>query len=124
MLILLLATSTVPVPFGTKLIFVFVPPAVKVKAPVPVIEPFEVPVPPLATANCPVHPNVKDAAFIKAVDEEPPKVNVTLVSSVLVRAAPEGIWLVKANVPVLSGIVIVFVLEVGVHVNTPFTPAL
>ena len=50
-MILLLATSTVPVPLGTRLIFVFVPPAVNVKAPVPVIEPVAVPVPPLVTGR-------------------------------------------------------------------------
>jgi hypothetical protein len=38
------------VPFGTRFTFVSVPPAVKVSAPVPVIEPVEVPVPPLPTA--------------------------------------------------------------------------
>ena len=46
-MILLLDTSTVPVPFGTKFIFVLVPPAVKVREPDPVIEPVVEPVPPL-----------------------------------------------------------------------------
>ena len=47
LVILLLDTSTVPVPFGTKLIFVLVPPAVNVREPDPVIEPVVEPVPPL-----------------------------------------------------------------------------
>ena len=36
----------------------------------------------------PVHPTVMDVALNKAVSGVPPKVNVTFVSSVLVRAAP------------------------------------
>ena len=47
----------------------------------------EFPVPPRPTANVPVHPNVNDAAFSNAVLALPPRVNVTLVSSVFVRAA-------------------------------------
>ena len=52
-------------------------PAVKVPAPVP----------PLETDSVPVQPKVNDAAFNKAVLALPPRVNVTLVSSVFVRAA-------------------------------------
>jgi len=59
-------------------------------APLPITRPVKVlaPVPPLATANCPVQPRVKLAALSKAVVDEAPKVRVTLVSSVLVKAAP------------------------------------
>ena len=44
--------------------------------------------PPRVTASCPVQPNVNDAALSSAVDGVPPKVKVTLVSSVFVNAAP------------------------------------
>ena len=47
------------------------------------------PAPPLDFANVPVHPNVTEAAFTKAVEADPPKVRVTFVSSVLVKAAPD-----------------------------------
>ena len=46
------------------------------------------PVPPLELASCPVHPAVIDVAARSAVVGVPPKVSVTLVSSVLVSAAP------------------------------------
>jgi len=48
----------------------------------------EAPVPPLATESCPVQPSVRLAARRRAVVGVPPKVRVTLVSSVLVKAAP------------------------------------
>ena len=51
LVILLLDTSTVPVPFGTRFILVFVPPAVNVRAPVPVMDPVAVPVPPDVTGK-------------------------------------------------------------------------
>ena len=44
-------TSIVPVPVATRLTFWLLPPAVNVNAPVPVIDPVEVPVPPYATAT-------------------------------------------------------------------------
>ena len=50
------------------------------------------PVPPRVVANVPVHPRVNDAAFNKAVLALPPRVNVTLVSSVFVRAAGAFHW--------------------------------
>lgn len=57
--ILFEATSTVPDPCGTKLIPLLDPLAVNVRAPVPVIDPVAVPVPPLATGRIPVTPEVK-----------------------------------------------------------------
>src|SRR5690606_26515838 len=53
----------------------------------PVIE--ETPVPPLLTAKVPVHPAVIETDFNNAVEGVPPRVNVTFVSSVLVRAPAE-----------------------------------
>ena len=50
------------------------------------------PVPPRVVASVPVQPNVSEAAFNKAVDALPPKVSVTLVSSVFVRAAGAFHW--------------------------------
>ena len=47
----MLETFTVPLPFGTRLIFVLVPPAVNVSAPVPVIDPLFDPVPPFVTES-------------------------------------------------------------------------
>ena len=77
----MLATSTVPLPLGTRLIFVFVPPAVNVNAPVPVIEPVAVPVPPEVTGNAvvkvtvPVTANV-DLNVTAPVTPKPPVTSV------------------------------------------------
>jgi hypothetical protein len=46
------------------------------------------PVPPRAIESVPVQPSVSELAWSNAVAGVPPKVRVTLVSSVLVRAAP------------------------------------
>ena len=56
------------------------------------------PVPPRDTANCPDHPAVIEVACKSAVAGVPPNVNVTLVSSTLVKAAGLGSWEVVASV--------------------------
>jgi hypothetical protein len=63
-------------------------------------------VPPRATESVPDQPKVNDVAASNAVEGAPPSVNVTLVSSALVSAAPLLMSLagmvaeaVKAEVP-------------------------
>lgn len=53
-----------------------------------VFAPLLTPLPPLAPDNVPDHPTVIEAACKSAVVGDPPRVNVTLVSSVFVNAAP------------------------------------
>jgi hypothetical protein len=64
------------------------PLVVKFPARVRALVPLFTPVPPLAGDNVPVQPAVIDVARSSAVDGEPPRVNVTLVSSIFVRVAP------------------------------------
>ena len=63
-------TSTVPEPCGTKLMLVFEPPDVNVNAPVPVMDPVLVPVPPFATGRISVTPVVKGnpVALVNVID--------------------------------------------------------
>lgn len=65
--------------------------AVNADVPLPTKRPVNVPapLPPRATDRVPVQPAVMDAALTSAVVGLPPNVSVTLVSSVLVSAAPE-----------------------------------
>jgi len=60
-----------------------------------------------------------DVACNNAVDGEPPKVSVTLVSSVFVRAAGVGNCDVVANVPDVGNVTAVFPVIVPVKVNAP-----
>lgn len=53
-----------------------------------VLAPLLTPVPPRVGDNVPVHPRVKEVALSNAVVGEPPKVSVTLLSLLLVKAAP------------------------------------
>lgn len=90
-------------------------------------------VPPRVKESCPVHPAVIDVAAKSAVVGDPPRVNVTLVSSVLVSAddvivrlpvvalSTSGAVAPTANVPVALGSVSVGVPAVacGVMVAVP-----
>jgi len=99
LVIRLLATSTVPVPCGTKSILVFDPPAVNVKVPVPVILPFVVPVPPYATPNAFVKFNV-------AIVAVPLNVGLALNTKLPVPVAPVEVTPSIVGCPVNVGALI------------------
>lgn len=60
-----------PVPLGVSVTFWLLPPAAKVSAPVPVMEPVVVPVPPLPTGKVPETSAVKLAADLVAKEPRP-----------------------------------------------------